>query len=219
MSTPLPIIRSSRRKTLAIQVERDGRITVRAPEKLPDRLIATFVKEQEAWIQKHLKNRKPAPERTFSHGETFLFLGREIPLKLVPSGRQSLWLDDIFKLTTRNQNRAKDLFISWYKREARSHLRERVATHAELMNLEHGSLRISNARYTWGSCSPTNRLSFTWRLVMAPEDVIDYVVVHELSHVVHKNHGKRFWQKVAKFCPEYKKHRAWLDSNGHQLTL
>jgi len=218
----IPIIRSSRRKTLAIQVERDGHITVRAPERLSDRVIATFIKREQAWIEKQLssqKRKKPAPEKTFSQGEVFFYLGEKIELEFVENGRQSLCLDGTFKLKTRAQPRARNLFTRWYKKEAREMIHARVAERAVDMKLDYGRIRISSAKYTWGSCSPKNDLSFTWRLAMTPHEVLDYIVVHELSHIRHKNHGKRFWQHVERYCPEHKKLRAWLEEYNHLLQL
>lgn len=218
----IPIIRSSRRKTLALQVERDGSISVRAPKRLSDKIISAFIKKEQAWIEKQLrsqKNRKPIPEKTFSKGEIFFYLGEEIELEFVEKNRKSLSLDGTFKLKTRDRSKARDLFTRWYKKEAREMIQARVAERACDMKLDYGKIRISSAKYTWGSCSPKNDLSFTWRLAMTPPEVLDYIVVHELSHIRHKNHGKRFWQHVERYCPEHKKLRAWLEEYNHLLQL
>lgn len=216
----IPIIRS-RRKTLAVHIHRDGRVVVRAPIALPETLIQDFVLKQQGWIEKHVGEQatRPRPERLFCEGECFLLRGAEVKLELVEQGTQSLAFGDTFRLVLRDRFRARQIFEAWYKREARAHLTDRVLHYAERMQLEHGPIRLSSARHTWGSCAKSNRLSFSWRLIMAPEEVIDYVVVHELSHTVHKNHGKQFWVMVERFSPYHKKHRAWLRAHGHLWTI
>lgn len=216
----LSIIRS-RRRTLSLHIGRDGSVTVRAPERLSQAAIDAFVEKRRDWIKKRQQEmmRRRPPERRFCDGECFLLRGAEVKLELVKQGMRSLTQGETFKLARRDRFRARQIFEAWYKREARAHLTDRVLHYAERMRLEHGAIRLSNARHTWGSCSSTNRLSFSWRLIMAPEEVIDYVVVHELSHVVHKNHGKRFWTMVERFSPEHKAHRAWLHAHEHLLTI
>ncbi len=105
-----------------------------------------------------------------------------------------------------------------YRRRASIILKERCDYFAALMGLRYNALRIGGAKHRYGSCSGQNALSFTWRLMLAPQSVIDYVVIHELSHIVHKNHGLRFWKKVAAYCPNYKLERKWLRENHNQLV-
>ena len=217
----IPLIRSPRRKTIAIQVGRDGRVTVRAPERMSETAIRAFVAKQESWVQKRVKEmlKRRRPNRTFCDGECFLLRGAEVKLEIVERGARSLVLGETFQLVARDRFRARELFERRYKEAAREHLSLRVPQYARRMGVKHGAVRLSNARHTWGSCAPDNRLSFTWRLTMAPDEVIDYIIVQELAHVVQKNHGKRFWAKVARFCPDYKKRRAWLGVQGHLLEI
>jgi len=110
-------------------------------------------------------------------------------------------------------------FEQWYKAQALKVLSERVRYYAAKHGFQPGRIRISSARTRWGSCSSKGTLSFTWRLVMAPLEVIDYVVIHELVHLKVKNHSKTFWGSVAALMPDYKKYVAWLKKNGSFLTL
>jgi hypothetical protein len=98
-------------------------------------------------------------------------------------------------------------------------MEERIRHYSGMIGLYPDRLRISNARFRWGSCSRDNSLSFSWRLAMAPSLIIDYVVVHELAHIKEKNHSRSFWALVETMMPDYRKHRHWLKENGHLLDI
>ena len=112
------------------------------------------------------------------------------------------------------QGQAAQLFEQWYRQQARTVFTERVELYAQKYGFEYAKIRISSARTRWGSCSSKGTLSFTWRLVMAPLEIVDYVVVHELSHLREHNHSKAFWAQVAAILPDYKSRRKWLKVNG-----
>jgi len=128
-------------------------------------------------------------------------------------------MDGFFKLTEAAQPNAESVFTAWYRKQARNVLTERVEFFARKHGFKIGKIRVSSARTRWGSCSSKDTLSFTWRLVMAPLEVIDYVVVHELCHLKEMNHSKAFWTRVERILPDYKVHRKWLKENGVKLSL
>jgi hypothetical protein len=128
-------------------------------------------------------------------------------------------MDGSFKLTKSAHSKAESVFITWYRGQARMVLTERVDFFAREHAFKIGKIRISSARTRWGSCSSKDTLSFTWRLVMAPLDVIDYVVVHELCHLKEMNHSKAYWAQVEAILPDYKRRRKWLKDNGGKLRL
>jgi predicted metal-dependent hydrolase len=211
----------SRRRTLSLIVERDGSLTVRAPLHLPEADILQFVSAKRAWI---MRKREQAAQfaRVIHHyqeGETFPYLGKEYPLKLVPDQKPALVFNNGFMLNELQSSNGEQLFTRWYRRQARSWIEARVAHYARMHAFKPGKARISSARTRWGSCSARGTLSFTWRLVMAPADVIDYVVVHELCHLKVLSHSKVFWAHVAGILPDYKKQRAWLKVHGERLQL
>jgi predicted metal-dependent hydrolase len=111
------------------------------------------------------------------------------------------------------------LFTAWYKQQARWVLAKRVEWFASRCKFTYTQVRISSAHTRWGSCSSRGTLSFTWRLVMAPLEVVDYVVVHELAHLRVKNHSPAFWKEVEAILPDYKARQKWLKTNGKLLTL
>jgi predicted metal-dependent hydrolase len=211
----------SKRRTLSLIVETDGTLTVRAPARMQETDIRKFIETKAEWIkQKQAEARKAAPvARQYLDGETFLYLGREIPLQLVPDARPALVMDRVFKLSRSAQGRAASVFETWYKKQARAVLTERVEFYARKYGFDVEKVRISSARTRWGSCSAKKTLSFTWRLVMAPPDVIDYVVVHELCHLRELNHSRAFWAQVEAILPGYKAQRKWLKANGRFLVL
>ena len=211
----------SKRKTLALIVEADGRLTVRAPTQMKDADIWKFVNEKEKWIErKQAQTRKEAPlPREFVDGGVFPYLGQEIPLRIVSDQKPALVLDKCFKLKETALENAESVFEAWYKKQARKVLTQRVSYFAMKHSFEVKKIRISSARSRWGSCSTRGTLSFTWRLILAPLDVLDYVVVHELCHLHELNHSKRYWALVEDILPDYKIRRIWLKENGGRLKL
>lgn len=211
----------SKRKTLSLIVETDGTLTVRAPLRMKAADIRGFIEIKSDWIkrkQAHVRKDAPVPRR-YVDEETFLYLGKQVPLRLVPDRKPALVMEEVFKLTKSAQPRAVSVFEAWYKKQARAVLTERVEFFARKYGFKAGKIRISSARTRWGSCSAKSTLSFTWRLVMAPPQVIDYVVVHELCHLRELNHSKSFWAQVEAILPDYKSHRRWLKHNGVKLQL
>jgi predicted metal-dependent hydrolase len=211
----------SKRKTLALIVESDGTLTVRAPLRMKEADIRSFIEAKKDWIErKQARVQKDAPApRQYVDGEKFLYLGVEVPLRIVRAQKPALVMEKAFKLTKSALPQAESVFEAWYKKQARTVFTERVSFFAHKHEFKVGKIRISSARTRWGSCSTKGTLSFTWRLVMAPLEVIDYVVVHELCHLKELNHSKAFWAKVEMVLPDYKKRRRWLREHGGKLHL
>ncbi len=212
----------SKRRTIALVIERDGTLTVRAPMRAPQVLIQQFIHEKMDWItrtREKLKSIVQTPARQYTDGEVFLFLGSPFDLKLVGPQRPSLQFDSGFTLSRTAQKKGEAAFTRWYKERALEIISERVNQCARQYNFNPKQVKITSAKTRWGSCSPNGTLNFTWRLVMAPLDVIDYVVAHELAHLCVKNHSHKFWQAVETIYPEHKKQRKWLREHGEKLNL
>ncbi|MEW6094423.1 MAG: SprT family zinc-dependent metalloprotease [Chloroflexota bacterium] len=213
----------SRRKTIALVVERDGRLTVRAPLGMPEAHIREFVEKHTDWVAKHQKRAQkhaPPPPKQFTDGETFLYQGQVYPLTIIPPQRLALTFDGAaFRLAKSALPKAKEAFVRWYKKQAMEAFAQRAGLLAKRHGFTYQKIRISSARTRWGSCSSRGILSFTYRLLMAPPEVADYVIVHELVHTKIKNHSKSFWRRVGEIMPEYKMHVRWLRQNGKYLTL
>jgi predicted metal-dependent hydrolase len=219
----MKIIRS-KRKTVAIIVEKDGSLIIRAPLKATRSQIDEIVEVHRAWIEK--KQAEAALRKTetqaprFLKGDQFWFLGSLYPLAISEKTTHPLKLQtNRFVLSKAYIDQAPALFEQWYKLQAHLCILLRVEKYAQEQQLNFTSIRITSARTRWGSCSSSGGLNFSWRLVMAPLEVIDYVVVHELAHLIIRNHSKAFWAEVARMLPAYNQQRLWLKKNGHRLSL
>jgi predicted metal-dependent hydrolase len=216
------LIRSNR-KSISIIIDRDGSVIVRAPKRVSKRTIQAFINEKEDWIRKTQEKarrqyRHVAPKR-FIEGEQFLFLGSKYPLVYVDRKRPALLLNHRFELARSERRRAKEVFIAWYRMMAREVLTERADYLAARYGFTYQRVRITSAMTRWGSCNARGGLNFPWRLVMAPLEMIDYVVLHELVHTEVRNHSKQFWARVAEFMPDYKQRVAWFNEHGRELGL
>ena len=222
-SIPIDRIIYSSRRTIAIIVQPDGSLTVRAPRRMPENRIREFVVGHAVWIHKKQGQILAAPslrKKDYREGELFLFMGKEFPLEIVTHSRTRLILrENKFHLSKANLPRARESFIQWYRIQSREVISERVSLLAQMNGFNWQKIRISSARTRWGSCSSKGNLNFTWRLVLAPMEVIDYVVIHELVHTVIKNHSPAFWNRVAEIMPGYKQSITWLKKNGRLLSL
>jgi len=216
------IIRSKRR-TIGLQITDDGQLIVRAPWKADEATIREVVIRHRKWIertrQKIKIQREQTPPRVFKDGEQFLYLGKYYPLQLVKHQETPLRFAEGFFIAHSFLPEAALLFFDWYWNQARKIIIERVQYFAAQHHFTYRQVKISNARTRWGSCSAKGNLNFTWRLIMAPLPVIDYVVVHELVHLKIKNHSRQFWNRVEELMPDYRQHKKWLKENGHRLRI
>jgi len=219
------LIRSKRRrKTISLHI-RDGKIVIHAPHKASKKEIEEFIREKETWVIGKLieeKERREEWQKAFLPGEKFLYLGEWYPLEIDESGHKEVTLKLSFGNFILNKDHAvevRDLFIDWYKREAKEKIEGRVRYYSDRFRLFPKGTKITGAKSRWGSCSRDDRLSFSWRIIMAPVRIIDYILVHELVHIKEKNHSRNFWSALEKILPDYRERRLWLKENGHRLWL
>ncbi|OPY78702.1 MAG: WLM domain protein [Syntrophorhabdus sp. PtaU1.Bin058] len=224
---PYTLIRSKkRRRTLSLRIDDDGRVIVHVPHRTPESEIASFLRAKKDWIEKNLRvldrrSREKGGPRRFVPGDTFLYLGNAYPLEVCErDGRPALaLLHGTFQMGAGSREKAREIFVKWYAGRAKEIMAERVNHYRQQLKFPPVEIRITSAKSRYGSCSADNRLSFSWRLIMAPYPVIDYVIVHELAHIRHKNHSKRFWGFVESVMPDYRQQRHWLNENNHLLML
>ena len=219
MIQPDKIVRSNR-KTLAISVDTLGRLIVRAPKKCAEDRIFAFLQEKESWILRKQAERKgagmPLPPENLD-GYTFLLLGNLTTIFLYDEKKVGYDSDNNRIFLPRE--RAKERLLKWLKENAKRILTTVTQRKAAEMGLSYKSLSITSAKTRWGTCSGDNALRYTFRLLYCPKEVIDYVVVHELSHIRHKNHSRLFWQEVEKYIPDWKARRKWLKSHGILMEI
>lgn len=215
----------SRRRSIGLEVRPDATLVVRAPTRTPLWFVESLLREKAGWIEEKLSKARShvslLPRHDFLTGERFPYLGRDWPLAVVAFQKTPLTFDDKagFSLDMAAFDRGEVIFEQWYRDQARKLLAERVQHFAPLVGVSLPRLRITGAERRWGSCSTTGTVSFTWRLIMAPMDVIDYVVVHELAHLREMNHSVRFWALVVSVLPDYEERRRWLKEYGATLTI
>lgn len=183
-----------------------------------------LLKENAVWIidkkGEYDKYREQIPDREFAPGETFPYLGDQ--LKIVVEQRSSSEVvDSEFRLAKHHveQTSIQRALETLYRREARNHLEARADHFAKQMSVRYDKIEIRNQRTKWGSCSTTGTLGLNWRLMMAPPQVVDYIIIHELAHLRESNHGSEFWSLVAEFDPEYEAHAEWLSENSSRLIF
>ena len=215
-----------RRKTLTLKVDRDGKVVMHVPYYTSQVEIERFIKEKTDWLRKKLDEKEQhkhlASPARFLPGERFLYLGERYPLEYRPTnGRRALIAlnHGVFYLDENHVRRAKELFAKWYKERAREIFEERVRYYSTKLKLYPADVKVTSARSRYGSCSAVNKLSFSFRLVMAPYAMIDYVILHELAHIKVKNHSKKFWDFMEEIMPDYKRRRKWLRDHSAMLDI
>lgn len=207
-----------------MQIAPDSSIIVRAPEKIPEEIIHQAIQKKLPWIIKKQKLARerfvPVVKREFASGETFLYLGELYKLQVFLDANDPLVFNGMeFKLSGRYLLNAKKIFEKWYRKQTKEIINNRAKLYAEMAGLKYARISITGAKSRWGSCSFKGNLNFSWKLIMAPQRVVDYVVIHELVHLSERNHSRRFWDKVSVFMPDYKNCRKWLKDNGGKLYL
>ncbi|PKN52634.1 MAG: M48 family peptidase [Deltaproteobacteria bacterium HGW-Deltaproteobacteria-13] len=216
-----------RKKTISLQIGNNSEVIISAPYFTPADEINRFVEEKQDWISKAMQKRSQAlhlhKEKEYVTGETFYYLGQSYPLEArfepLENTGVIFWNNRFFLNCPAEREMRKYHFALWYKKKAKEYLNVRVEHLSRETNLQHGGIRITSARQRWGSCSEDNSLAFSFRLMMAPPEVIDYVIIHELMHIRQKNHSSKFWNLVVEHTPDYKTHRRWFRDNNHQFIL
>lgn len=224
------LVRSNRRKTLALRISHQG-LEVRAPSWVAAADIDQFVASRHNWIERHLASlaSMPAPEsleKRYEVGELFQYRGKDYPLALKRGARSAVSLTPealIVTLGSRIKSGSIEavqrLIEDWYKREALTLLTERSFSMAHTLGRTPGNIRVRRTRSKWGHCTVKGDLQYNWLIMAAPDPVIDYLVAHEVSHLIHHNHSKAFWQQVSVLCPDWKTQRDWLKKNGYLLRV
>jgi len=223
------IIRSSKRNSVAIKISK-GTVYVMVPESLNKTIIETLVANKSRWIKEKLARQREViavKPKEFITGDVFSYLGKEYVLNIESGNSYSLTLhkDDynfvisVIDKTTDNSKMIKQLLVKWYKQQAQLIMIEKTEHYAKIIGVSPSSVVIKAFKSRWGSCSIKSVIQYNWKIIMAPEPVIDYLVVHELSHILHHNHSPAFWKTVGAYCPAYKEQGAWLKLNGARLEI
>jgi predicted metal-dependent hydrolase len=219
----------SRRATADIVIERDGRVLVRAPESIPDERIEDIVEAKRYWIYKNLAEWRDLNAtrvlREYRNGEGFLYLGRSYRLLLVADQEEPLLLKNGRFCLRRDLvdtgaiEAAKAAFRDYYIARGSERIKQRVNYYAPKVGVTPRDVNVRELSNRWASCSPSGNLAFHWKCMMAPQTIIDYIVVHELCHFHHLDHTDAFWNEVDKVLPNYGERKEWLRRNGAGLDV
>ncbi len=223
MELDYSVRRSNRRKKLAITVERDRRVVVRAPADASDESIERVVREKRLWIYEKTRHSQKyealphPPGKELVAGESALYLGRNYRIELVEGDGREVRFNRHFLVPSSTAGHRKGSMRDWYVSRARKLILPRVAQHARQLGANFKQAKIVDSRYRWGSCTLHDNINLNWRLIKAPMFVIDYVIVHELAHLIEANHTPRFWNIVRTQVPTTEKARSWLREHGQLL--
>jgi predicted metal-dependent hydrolase len=214
------LIRSARR-TLALYIRDDG-LEVRAPLRMPKRDIDSFVASKHKWITDALARKREQSDRRKAfgpaYGDTVVYRGKQYPISAKDGNRVGFADERFYMPPDMPPEDVKYACVMIYRILAKRDLTKRVIHFAERMNVAPTAVKINGATTRWGSCSAKRSLNFSWRLIMADDDVVDYVVVHELAHITEMNHSARFWAIVEGVFPDYRARRARLKELQHRLN-
>tara|TARA_B110000196_G_scaffold76298_1_gene65493 strand:+ start:6269 stop:6928 length:660 start_codon:yes stop_codon:yes gene_type:complete len=215
--TPHKIIKSKRR-TLSLSINENAELIVRAPNQISNKRIEEFIIEKSKWINKNKNLMQSRINEMNDSDSDYLFLGNIYPLIKVYENPNKIDFNGTEFITSiENQDTFKASLKSWYKIKFKEIAIPRLNYFSDKYNLKINQVRFKNQKTLWGSCSSKNNINLNYLLVMAPMLVIDYVIIHELVHTVHKNHSENFWNAVEAIMPDYKKAKKWLNKNGYKL--
>tara|TARA_Y100001954_G_C15586858_1_gene491153 strand:+ start:25 stop:735 length:711 start_codon:yes stop_codon:yes gene_type:complete len=217
----------SKRKTSVLYIVGDE-LQIRVPNRVRDRKIVEILETKERWIRNkviQLQNQRITNKREFISGESFSLFGRNLYLKVLEGGKVGTQLIDDYLITTvrtseigdLRKSRIKTYLEKWYIHEAYQKLEEKVMRYSKIIRVSPREIKVRNYKTRWGSCDNKGRLTFNFHLIKAPHEIVDYVVIHELCHMIQPNHSKFFWNEVARFDPSFKNHKKWLKLNGADL--
>lgn len=225
--------RSKRARRLRLQMDNEGKITLVAPWRTSKWTINLFLKKHASWIEEQIKKiekqRKLRPEFKYRTGDIYYYFGEPIILQVNPSDRKRPMIrirdNKMFITLHRNISKSdgvtaiKKIIEQFYRKKAEEVIHDRLQFFNEHYGFHYNRITLRNQKSRWGSCSRLKNLNFNWRLIMAPIEVIDYVIAHEMCHLKEMNHSSRYWKLVAETIPDYKEVRKWLRKNHYLLTI
>lgn len=218
-----------KRKTMGIYVDLYGNVEVRVPKDTTEKNVFQFLEDKWDWV---LKNSNEMREKTgeqksksYEHGENFLYLGDAYPIHIFANIEIEQdyveFSEDVLNIYVKQHEdeRIKQALKRFYYQQCKSLVEKRIQINQKNFKAKPRSIRISDNKSNWGTCDAKMQLTFNWKLAMAPLDVIDYVVVHEMCHMVHLNHDRSFWRLVGKILPNYEEMQNWLALSSWKMIV
>jgi len=209
-------------------------VQVSVPYRCSEEEAHEFISQKSKWIFKKIEVAKRHQQiinsKRFCSGHEFLFLGKSFSLMVNPldikrsridfDGRQ--WKVDVPRDLEQNKKEqaVKAKLMQWYRKQAEEILGGRIFHYARIMDLHPDRIAVKSFKRLWGNCDYSTRsIQLNWQIILSPLKVVDYVIIHELCHLVHPNHSKHFWRKVEKFMPDFRKHKRWLSDHSVNMSL
>lgn len=201
----------SKRKKMILDVTTEGFITIKVPQKTPDTEIEKFVKSNSKDLIKYLDKIENkvfiSNKKQYEVDETFLYMGK------------ACTLSQILDIIPESKNEVQAQLEKFYTKNTKSYINKRLKHFEKLIGVKSKSVTITDSKVTWGTCNNRKELTFNYRLSMAPPQVIDYVIIHELCHILHLNHDRSFWRKLGSYDPDFKSHQDYLAQFGSFMTI
>lgn len=214
-------VKFSARKTLRINIERDRSITVNAPEGMSADKIHTEIEKKKLWIYQKRNHPQKQDEITeskkYESGSSILYLGQIYTLEVVKKELEGIVFNGNFYISKSNLIVADKLFEDWFRAKASAYIIPKVSQYAQSLGIAYESIKISKMRFRWGSCIKGKTLNFNYQLIKAPVSIIDYVIIHELAHIIESGHGNKFWQIIKTQFPSYLAAKNWLKNYGNLI--
>lgn len=221
------VIRTNRLRTATIKVV-GNKVEVSVPQLLSDARIKDLLMKKSTWIKRKLIDHSqialPKPKE-YINGEAFPYMGRNYRLKVVKGSENAVKLTQgyiqvtVARTAKVNDQLIRDLLVNWYMDLAIARLKEKTLKYAKQLGVIPKSISVRDYKSRWGSCSVKGDISYNWRIILAPQEIVDYVVVHELSHMIQHNHSPKYWKLVEKIFPNHQDCREWLKVNGSRLFI
>ncbi|PKN79799.1 MAG: hypothetical protein CVU48_04340 [Candidatus Cloacimonetes bacterium HGW-Cloacimonetes-1] len=216
----MQVIRSNR-KTASLQVNRNAELIVRVPLLASDAEVQRILRLKHDWITQKIELMQARQAERAPNGklEQLLYLGKSYRVDYIQDTRPYVSLQDHFIVSNLGTEQLRQFMPQWYQMYGIRYMQARIVELSKLHGFPTPRVKITKAVSKWGSCSTAGRVCFSWRLLMAAPEIIDYVIIHELSHLIHQDHSPAFWAHVQSIVPDYKKHYKWLKEHGHLLNL
>ena len=222
----LSVRHSAKRRTIGITIDRDGQLIINAPVGISLDILRQTVEQHSLWIYRHLLRKEainsPMVGKEYATGEGFYYLGRSYRLKLVDEElvNQPLKLHQgRFYLNRSDRSQGREYFIDWYRTQLKPYLVAKIDKLVDRIGATPRSIQIRELSNRWGSCNQQGDLNFHWRVAMLPPETIEYLVVHEMVHLIEHQHSREFWHRVERVLPDYSDRKEWLATNGRNYSL
>lgn len=211
----------SNRKSFGLEIDEWGKLTIRAPQKATDDEIKQVLLEKQRWINtKQQTAKKKQPKiYNFDGSDEFLFMGKQYPIVFVKSRKKVTFDGEKFLINEKHTDDLKGVMTKWYKEKALKIASFLTDKYTDKLGIKHRKVKITSAKTRWGSCSSKKNININWRLVLAPLQVLEYVVAHEVAHLKYMDHSTSFWKTVEQLQPSYKVYKKWLKDNSNLISF